>query len=230
MNVWVAPAGDWRAARAVTSDTTEGVHHYYWAYTNDHILYLQDRAGDEDWRLYSVDVNSLERRALTPLEGVRAQVQQLSPEFPGQLLAGLNDRVPEFHDIYRVDLATGERRLVMENPGELGGGSVTGFVTDPSFRVRFARVMLPGGGVRLMQPGPDSTWEEFESIPQEDVLTTRLANFGRGGADGLLDRLAGTQHRGPCFRTTSRPERNTCWPKTPSPTRVTCSTTPHAAP
>ena len=181
VNVWVAPAGDWRAARPVTSDTTEGVHRYFWAYTNDHILYLQDRAGDENWRLYSVDVNSLERRALTPPEGVRTETQQLSPEFPSQLLVGLNDRVPELHDIHRVDLATGERQLVMENPGELGGGSVTGFVTDRSFRVRFARIMLPDGGVRLMQPGPDSTWEEFETIPQEDVLTTRLRTFDATG-------------------------------------------------
>ncbi len=93
--MWVAPAGDWRAARAVTSDMTVGVQRYFWAYTSDHILYLQDRAGDENWRLYSVDINSLERRALTPQEGVRAEIQHLSPEFPGQLLVGLNDRVPE---------------------------------------------------------------------------------------------------------------------------------------
>ena len=181
VNVWVAPAGDWRAARPVTSDTTEGVHRYFWAYTNDHLLYLQDRAGDENWRLYSVDVSSLERRALTPPEGVRAEIQELSPEFPSQLLVRLNDRVPELHDIHRVDLATGERQLVMENPGELGGGSVTGFLTDPWFRVRFARIMLPDGGVRLMQPGPDSTWEEFETIPAEDVLTTRLRTFDATG-------------------------------------------------
>ena len=56
--MWVAPAGDWRAARAVTSDMTVGVQRYFWAYTSDHILYLQDRAGDENWRLYSVDINS----------------------------------------------------------------------------------------------------------------------------------------------------------------------------
>ena len=181
VNVWVAPPNDWRAARAVTTDSTDGVHRYFWAYTNDHILYLQDRDGDEDWRLYSVDVNSLEKRALTPLEGVRAEIQQLSPEFPGQVLVGLNDRDPELHDIHRVDLVTGERQLVMENPGELGGGSVTGFVTDDSFRVRYAWVLLPDGSERLMQPGPDSTWEEFETIPREDVLTTWLDAFDARG-------------------------------------------------
>lgn len=181
VNVWVAPPGDWRSARAVTSDSTESIYRYYWAYTNDHILYLQDRAGDGDHRLYSVDVNSLEKRALTPPEGVRAEIQQLSPRFPGEVLVGLNDRVPELLDIHRIDLATGERELVMENPGELGGGSVTGFVTDRSFRVRYAWVTMPDGGERLMQPGPDSTWEEFETIPYEDVLTTWMDAFDATG-------------------------------------------------
>ena len=181
VNVWVAPPNDWRAARAVTSDSTRGVHRYYWAYTNDHILYLQDQDGDEDWRLYSVDINSLEKRALTPPEGVRAEIQQLSPKFPGQVLVGLNDRVPELHDIHRVDLVTGERRLVMENPGKLGGGSVTGFVTDDNFRVRFAWVLMPDGSERLMQRRPDSTWEVFETIPTEDVLTTWLDAFDATG-------------------------------------------------
>lgn len=181
VNVWVAPPGDWRVARAVTSDSTKGVTRYHWAYTSDHILYLQDREGDENWRLYCVDVNSLEKRALTPGEGVRAEIQHLSPEFPRQVLVGLNDRVPELHDIHRIDLVTGERRLVMENPGKLGGGSVTGFVTDDSFRVRFAWVLMPDGSERLMRAGPDSTWEEFETIPREDVLTTWLDAFDATG-------------------------------------------------
>ena len=181
VNVWVAPPNDWRAARVVTRDSTKGVHRYYWAYTNDHILYLQDRHGDEDWQLYSVDINSLEKRALTPPEGVRAEIQQLSPKFPRQVLVGLNDRDPELHDIHRIDLVTGERRLVMENPGKLGGGSVTGFVTDRSFRVRFAWVTMPDGGERLMQRRPDSTWEVFETIPREDVLTTWLDAFDATG-------------------------------------------------
>ncbi len=181
VNVWVAPPNDWRAAVAVTSDSTKGVPRYFWAHTNDHILYLQDQEGDEDWRLYSVDINSLEKRALTPPEGVRAEIQQLSPKFPGQVLVGLNDRVPELHDIHRIDLVTGERRLVMENPGKLGGGSVTGFVTDDSFRVRFAWVLMPDGSERLMQLRPDSTWEVFETIPREDVLTTWVEAFDATG-------------------------------------------------
>lgn len=32
---------------------------------------------------------------------------------PGEVVVGLNDRDPSYHDVYRVDLATGERELVL---------------------------------------------------------------------------------------------------------------------
>lgn len=50
VNVWVAPPNNWRAAVAVTSDSTKGVGRYFWAHTNDHILYLQDQDGDVRYR------------------------------------------------------------------------------------------------------------------------------------------------------------------------------------
>ncbi|MDP2364276.1 MAG: S9 family peptidase, partial [Ignavibacteria bacterium] len=42
LNVWVAPKDDPSKAVAVTNDTLRGIRIYFWAYTNDRILYLQD--------------------------------------------------------------------------------------------------------------------------------------------------------------------------------------------
>ena len=117
LNVWVGPADDPAAAQPVTQDTSRGIRSYSWAYTNSHILYTQDRDGDENYRLYRVDVTTGDTRDLTPLEGVAARIQEKSPQFPGELLVSLNDRDPRFHDIYRLDINTGERALVQENDG-----------------------------------------------------------------------------------------------------------------
>jgi Tol biopolymer transport system component len=74
LNVWVAPIGDseagvdWAAARVVTADTDRGVRVFAWAHDGRHLLYLQDAGGDENWRLYDVDLESLERRDLTPFD------------------------------------------------------------------------------------------------------------------------------------------------------------------
>ena len=78
LNVWVAPAVggggegtagvDWGAAQAITEDTDRGVRVFVWARDGRHVLYLQDAGGDENWRLYDVDLETGERRDLTPFE------------------------------------------------------------------------------------------------------------------------------------------------------------------
>ena len=58
LNVWVGPADDPDAARPVTRDRSRGIRFYAWAYTNEHVLYIQDKEGDENWRVYSVDLGT----------------------------------------------------------------------------------------------------------------------------------------------------------------------------
>jgi Tol biopolymer transport system component len=82
LNVWVGPADDPEAAKPVTKDTNRGIRMYAWAYTNTHVLYIQDKGGDENWRLYGVDLSSGEIKDYTPLEGVRAEIGHISANTP----------------------------------------------------------------------------------------------------------------------------------------------------
>ncbi len=175
MNVWVGPADDPAAAQPVTHDTDRGINFYGWAYTSEHILYLQDQAGEENWRMYSVNLNTGETIDLTPLEGVQARAQAFSPDFPEEFIVGLNDRVPQLHDLYRVNIDTGERTLVLENEGFLG------FVIDYDLDVRFAARLTPEGGLEYLSPTEEGSWEPFLEIPMEDVLTTSLLWFDKTG-------------------------------------------------
>ena len=38
-------------------DAGRGIRFYGWAYTSRHLLYIQDVNGDENWRLYAVDLD-----------------------------------------------------------------------------------------------------------------------------------------------------------------------------
>ena len=49
---------------------------------------------------------------LTPFDKTQAQVQQVSPKFPNDILVGLNNRDPKFHDLHKVNLTTGKLELV----------------------------------------------------------------------------------------------------------------------
>ena len=175
LNVWVAPADNPAAARPVTRDTGRGIRIYGWAYTAAHIIYLQDVGGDENWRLYAVQLASGEILDLTPLENIHAQIQEASPQHPGQLLVGLNDRDPQFHDLYRLDLTTGERSLVLQNDG------FAGFVTDSDFRVRFAVRMTADGGAEYLERTAGGDWIPYITVGPEDSLTTMPVGFDRSG-------------------------------------------------
>ena len=79
LNLWVAPIGtesgvDWAAAAPVTDDTDRGIRAFGWAWDGRHLLYVQDVGGDENWRLYDVDPETLARRDLTPFEGIHATI------------------------------------------------------------------------------------------------------------------------------------------------------------
>ena len=175
LNVWVGPVDDPAAAQPVTQDRGRGIRFYGWAYTNTHILYIQDQGGDENWRLYSVDLTRGATVDLTPVEGTQARIQQSSPDFPDELLVALNDRAPELHDIYRINIRTGERQLVLQNNG------FAGFVSDDAFQLRLAMRMTPDGGSELLKPDVAGGWSPWMQIAMEDTLTTSPVGFNKTG-------------------------------------------------
>lgn len=175
LNVWVGPIDDPSAAKPVTEDKKRGIRSYFWAFTNDHIIYLQDVGGDEDWHVYSTNLKTNKTIDLTPLEGVAAQIQEVSHHFPTEILVGLNDRNPQLHDIYRVNIETGKREIVQENPGFMG------FLTDDDYKVRIATRFSPDGSTEQLVPDGKGGWKLFTKIPQEDSLTTSPVGFDKTG-------------------------------------------------
>ena len=80
---------------------------------------MQDEGGTEDWHIYAVAIASGETRDLTPLPGVQARIQELSLDEPDVVAIAINDRDKAWHDVYRIDIRTGERELLFENRSEL---------------------------------------------------------------------------------------------------------------
>jgi dipeptidyl aminopeptidase/acylaminoacyl peptidase len=169
-NVWVAPIDDLEGAQPITDDTDRGIRSYFWAYNSRDVLYLQDEGGDENWRVYRVDIENGDEVDLTPLDGIAARIEGVSHNHPHAVLVGINDRNPALHDIYRIDLRTGERTLVLENPG------FASIVTDDDFRVRFGVQMQPDGGMHILRHR-DGAFEPFQEVPHQDTLTTQIIGF-----------------------------------------------------
>src|SRR4051812_48579550 len=139
LNIWVAPSDDLSKAQPVTQEKGRPIPTHSWAYDNKHILYVNDKNGDENFHLYATDVTTKETKDLTPIPGVRAEIQEVSEKFPNELLVGLNDRDAQFHDIWRINIDTGEKQLVQKNSG------IAGYLTDDDFKVRIAMDYTPTG-------------------------------------------------------------------------------------
>jgi dipeptidyl aminopeptidase/acylaminoacyl peptidase len=176
LNVWVGPVDNPAAARPVTKDKKRGIRGYAWAYNNRHIGYIQDKDGDENWHIYITDLKTNETQDLTPIDGVQARLQEFSHKFPDEVLVGINDRNPELHDIYRLNIKTGERKLIQRNDGYVG------FTTDDDFNIRLATKITPDGGSEIFKvTGGDKAWTSFMKISPEDVMTTGPAGFDKSG-------------------------------------------------
>lgn len=176
LNVWVAPADKPDAGKPVTSDKHRGIRSFSWAVNGDYILFLQDKGGDENFHVYSVNLDTGEETDLTPFDGARGSIAELSRDFPDEVLLAVNNRNPVVFDIHRVNLRTGERTLVEQNDQGFAG-----YVTDENFKVRLATRMNPTGGADLFKKGTGGEWEPFLSIPMEDTMTTGAVGFNKAG-------------------------------------------------
>ncbi|EDX83615.1 X-Pro dipeptidyl-peptidase (S15 family) [Synechococcus sp. PCC 7335] len=139
VNVWVKGIDEpMDAARPVTADVESPIMIYFWSADGRYILYGQDTGGNENFRLYAVEPEvvgeaGVGARDLTPIENVTATVYAIPKETPNQIVIGLNDRDPRVHDVYRLDLTTGDRTLLIQNDG-----TVAAWAADHKGDIRLA--------------------------------------------------------------------------------------------
>ncbi|HZI39655.1 MAG TPA: S9 family peptidase [Acidimicrobiia bacterium] len=179
LNVWVGEVGAGEDSfKAVTNDTERGIRAFFWGQDNARILYVQDAGGDENWRLYDTELATGTTRDLTPFDGVQAQVIAEEKEYPTELLVGLNKENPQLHDVYHLDVETGELEMVLKNPG------IIGFVADAEMRVRAGLQPRPDGGMNLVGRPPGATAEEWQmliDVDSDDALSTAPIGFTADG-------------------------------------------------
>src|SRR5205085_2247422 len=80
------------------------------------------------------------------LKKIRAEIEAVSHKFPNEIMVGINDRDPKYHDLYRLNIKTGEKTLVEKNT------EFTGYIIDDDYYVRFATKFAPDGGSLVLQP------------------------------------------------------------------------------
>ncbi|MHC9541175.1 MAG: prolyl oligopeptidase family serine peptidase [Vulcanimicrobiota bacterium] len=157
LNVWIATVGKDDAV-CVTEDRKRGIRSYTWQRDGKHILYIQDKDGDENFHIYQTDIASKKTRDLTPYQGIRAQIMTHIDEHPDTLLAFINVRDKKLFDVYSINLVTGEAKIITENPGD-----VSHWVADNTLTVRAALATMKDGSNEIrIRDSAGSPWKVLE--------------------------------------------------------------------
>lgn len=154
LQVWLRTVGQ-EDDRVLTADKKRGIRIFFWTYNADQLLYMQDSDGDENFHLYSVNIQSDIVRDLTPFQGVKAQPVELDHNFPDEVLVAMNLNNRSKMDVYRVNLKNGAVEFDTENPG-----NIVSWTADAQFQIRAATAAAPDGGYDLLiRTAPDQSWE-----------------------------------------------------------------------
>jgi dipeptidyl aminopeptidase/acylaminoacyl peptidase len=175
LQVWLRTVGK-SDDRILTDDKKRGIRSYFWSYDGEHLLYIQDADGDEDFHLYAANIKTNKVRDLTPFKGVRVQGVDLDPDFPGEILVGLNKRNKQLFDMHRINLKSGEATMDTEN-----SGAVLGWVTDAKFQIHAAVAATKDGGYDMLyRETPKSEWQTLRTWgPDEQGSPVAFSKDGK---------------------------------------------------
>jgi dipeptidyl aminopeptidase/acylaminoacyl peptidase len=186
-NLFVARIDDLASARPVTRVTDRNIAPFYrWAHTNNHIIFFQDRDGDENWRASSVNIRNGAVVALSPPEGVRSFVSQIDRRSATEVLLMHNGRDKRYFDLYRVNVLTGSSDLLYVN------NEYAWLLPDGEFQLRLGVRFAADGSAEVFQHHASGTWSPFMTIPVGDVEGTHLLEFS---TDGKTLYMLGTRGR-----------------------------------
>jgi dipeptidyl aminopeptidase/acylaminoacyl peptidase len=156
LNVFLRPVAGGETVR-VSSETARSIAGY--TFKGDRIIYAKDFGGDENFHIVSVDFKGGDLKDLTPGEKVKAEIVDILYDDPDHLILSHNRRDAKVFDVFRVNVKTGEEKLIAQNPG-----NITGWETDHAGKLR-AAITTDGVNTSLL-------YREREEDPFKPILTT----------------------------------------------------------
>jgi dipeptidyl aminopeptidase/acylaminoacyl peptidase len=170
LNVWVQPVKGGEA-RQVTAVTERDITSYFWK-SDQHILFLQDSGGDENFHLFSANPNGDNIRDLTPLPGVQVRIVDDLHDHPDEIIVALNQRNREIFDAYRLKVKTGELACIAENPGHIDH-----WVTDHQGEIRAATTTDGVNASLLYRDSHKEAWKTVLTTTFRESFSPQFFTF-----------------------------------------------------
>tara|TARA_B100000959_G_C14952017_1_gene612277 strand:+ start:89 stop:2026 length:1938 start_codon:yes stop_codon:yes gene_type:complete len=159
MNIYVKSI-DSNDELRITDASERSIYGFFWM-SDERIAYVQDKGGDENFRLYAVNIDGENEVNLTPFDNVQSQIIDDLEDNPDYMIVGLNMKNQQVHDAYRLDVNSGELTMLAKNPG-----NISSWMTDNDGVLRIATT---SDGVNT-----SILYRENESQDFKNILTTNF--------------------------------------------------------
>jgi len=181
LNLWVQDLDGDAPARVITDQRDRPQRSAFWTADGRYLISSRDGDGDENTVLVRIDPATGEKRDLTPENKVKAFLVGVDREAPSELVVGLNDRDPRYHDLYVINVDSGDRSLLYRSTDD--GSQVNVDWLDGAWHPVLRSNILPDGGssFELRLPG-DTSWRQFLQLGFEDTISdSGPSGFTRDG-------------------------------------------------
>ncbi len=155
MNIFIQDIGSQEAVQ-ITFEEDRDISGYFWANDN-RILYLKDSGGDENFKLYGVDIDGKNQVCFTDFDKVTTNIIDRLDAIPNEIIISMNKRDSRAFDPYRLNIVTGELTILYENPG-----NITGWMTDHDGKLRIATAVTDMVNATVLYRETEN--DEFKSI------------------------------------------------------------------
>ncbi|MCZ0931977.1 MAG: S9 family peptidase [Oligoflexia bacterium] len=117
LNIYVKKIGLENSEKRLTSQTERDIRYFFWK-ENDTLVFIRDFGGDENWQVFRVSAEGENEKSLTPVKGVQHRmVDDLEDVSKEEIIISSNQRDLKVFDAYRLNVQTGEMKLIAKNPG-----------------------------------------------------------------------------------------------------------------
>ncbi|WP_027419225.1 alpha/beta hydrolase family protein [Crocinitomix catalasitica] len=126
---------------AILKDGEDIIKGYFWA-TNERILYLKDKGGDENFHVFGINIDGSNDKELTPFDGVKANILESLKDDKEHIIISLNKDNKQQEEPYKLNINTGKlTKLYTFKEGE---APVAGYTFDKDGELRIITRLING--------------------------------------------------------------------------------------
>ncbi len=161
------------SAQLLFRQTDGPVENLQWTYSPGQLIFLKPVG--QDTHLFVFNLADKQVRDLTPEAKISARIEKLSPEHPQEVLIGLKKSEAVRFDLYRLNLQTGDSKLVLKND------SYDSLLCDDEFRPKVATRFTDDQGYELYTLRASGRWELLDRFNYEEARISRPAALNKEG-------------------------------------------------